>query len=238
MTLPTTTRARLNLYRNRAAGNKYSTDWRSHKYGNTWNMPWHSGIREDGLILTDDRDTLGDYLGDWTELNGGARYLRDTTGFYTDDIRIETIRGGVVRLRTARFTMYIPCTYCTGWDGATLYFSMAERVERGATEDDHETARNEAASTAYGRAEHESDVAREDDAKQRAAEDIDDARGEIHSLNRRTLGLLAEIRKAGTFSPAICQALTNQVRDSLALRRELFSRIAERRENYWSAVSY
>lgn len=239
MTLPRTTRARLSLYRKRAAECSLAQyqDWRGHKYGKTWGSAWHSGIREDGLILTDDKDTLGDYLGDWADFNGGSRYMRDCTGFYTDDFCNETIRGGVVRLRAARFTLYIPCTYCTGWDGATLYFSMAERVARGDTEAEHDTAKHEAARTAYGRAEHEAEVAREDYAKQQAQDDICAARDEIHEINKGTLSLLAEIRKAGTFSPAICQALTNQVREQLAERRKQFDIISTRTDNFWSAVS-
>ena len=239
MTLPTTTRARLRLYRERAAKNQYGrNDWRGHKYGNTWGSEWHSGIRADGLILTDNKDTLGDYLGDWCDFNGGSRYLRETTGFYTDDFCHETIRGGVVRLRGARFTLYIPCTYCTGWDGATLYYKDAERVERGAAEDEHDKAKREAANTAYNRAEHEAERAREDYAKQQAVADIERAREDIHEINRGTLSLLAEIRKAGTFSPAICQALTNQVREQLAERRKQFDIISTRTDNFWSAVSY
>lgn len=214
MKLPMTTRARLNLYRKRAADNKHGrNDWRTHKYGNTWGAAWHSGIREDGRILTDDRDTLGDYLGDWTDF-ASYRDMRDTNGFYTDDHYNETIRGGVVRLRGARFTLYIPCTYCTGWDGATLYYGDAVRVPRGEPEIAH------------------------DDAKREAADDICTAREEIHEINRGTISLLAEIRKAGTFSPAICQALTNQVREQLAERRKQFDIIAKREASFWSAVAY
>lgn len=233
MQLPYTTRQRLILYRTRAKASKYSNDWRQHKYGNTYNMPWHSGIRKDGLILTDDRDTLGDYLGDWGQFLRGRCW--DALGFYADSFEFETIKGGVVRLRTARFTLYIPCTYCTGWDGATLYFAMAERVERGSTEEAHEAAAREAAATAYGRAEHEADVAREDDAKQRAAEDIEDARAEIHNGNRQALALLAEIR-GREFTENVCEALRYRLRCLLDDRRQCFDRIKERRENYWSAV--
>lgn len=238
MKLPHTTRQRLRLYRERAAKSKYNQDWRAHKYGNngnTWNAPWHSGIRADGLILADNKEALGDYLGDWMEFNGGARYLRDTTGFYTDSFCSETMRGGVVRLRTARFTLYIPCTYHSDWDGASLYYRDAERVPRKATESDHETAAHEAARMAYQWAEREADVAREDDAKQRAAEDIEDARAEIHNGNKQALALLAEIR-GREFTENVCEALRYRLRCLLDDRRQCFDRIKERRENYWSAV--
>ena len=235
MKLPTTTRARLNLYRQRANDSIWAKDWKLHKYGNTWRTEWQSGIREDGTILTDNRDTLGDYLGDWTGFDSWMR--REATGFYIDDFYSETIRGGVVRLRSARFTLYIPCTYCTGWDGATLYYAMAERVKRGAPEDDHEAAIIEAARTAYGRAEREAEIAREDFARERAADDIHDSRAEIHDINKRARALLAEIR-GQEFTENVCAALRHRLDEYLHDRRKCFEKIKERQENFWSALSY
>jgi len=233
---PTTTRARLNLYRKRAADNKVgNNDWRTHRYGNTWGTDWHSGIRKDGTILTDNKDTLGDYLGDWTEFSGGARYLRDTNGFYTDSSCYGTMQGGVVRLRTAKFTLYIPCTYHSDWDGATLYFSLAERVERGSPEEKHDKNKTLAAATAFGRAEREAEEAREDDAKYRANEDIQEARNEIHAINKQARALLAEIR-GNEFTQNVCAALRHRLDEYLAERRECFATIEKRQSSYWSAV--
>lgn len=231
---PTTTRARLNEYRKRAAASQWCNDWRKHRYhSNTWATEWHSGINKDGLILTDNKDTLGEYQGDWGEFLRSRCW--DATGFYTDDFCHETIKGGVVRLRTARFTLYIPTTYCTGWDGATLYFGMAERVDRGSTQDEHESAQHEAARWAYGRAEHEAEISREDNAKCRAADDIADARAEIHDINKAARALLAEIR-GREFTENVCAALRHRLHEYLADRRKCFEKIKERQENYWSAV--
>ena len=241
MKLPKTTRARLRLYRERAADPKtISNDWRKHIYGGvryTWEPTWHNWSEDRRKIYADERDTLGDYLGDWCEFSGGGRMLRDTTGFYSDSWCSDTIQGGVERIRTARGTYYVPVTYCTGWGGVTYYMADAEIVERGATECDHDTAKHEAARSAYHYAEREADRAREDDAKYRAEEQIADARAEIHETNKAARALLAEIR-GREFTENVCAALRHRLREYLADRKRLFKLIAERQENYWTAVPY
>ena len=238
MKLPTTTRARLNLYRKRAAENKHGwNDWRQHRYARTWEPAWHNWDEIRRKIYADERDTLGDYLGDWGEFSGGGRMLRDTTGFYADSWCSDTIQGGVGRIRSARGTYYVPVTYCTGWDGVTYYMADAEIVPRNSTAADHDTAKHEAARSAYHYAEREAEQAREDDAKQRAEDDIADARTEIHGINKAALALLAEIR-GREFTENVCAALRHRLREYLADRKRLFKLIAERQENYWSAVPY
>ena len=90
---------------------------------------------------------------------------------------------------------------------------------------------------AYNLAEREADRCREDDAKQRAADDIHDRRTEIHDVNKAARALLAEIR-GREFSENVCAALRHRLREYLADRKRMFARIAEREENYWSAVPY
>lgn len=233
---PTTTRGRLNLYRKRASESKWANDWRNHKYGNTWGAPWINWSKDRRKIYTEARDTLGDYLGDWGDLYPWRPY-RDATGFYVDNYCIETMRGGVERIRTARGTLYVPVTYCTGWDAVTYYMAAAEMVERGSPEEDHDKAKSEAARTAYDYAEQEADRCREDDAKERAKDDIHDRRTEIHDINKAARALLAEIR-GQEFTENVCAALRRQLQEYLAERRKCFAVIKERKANYWSAVSY
>jgi hypothetical protein len=241
MRLPKTTRARLRLYRERAADPKtISNDWRKHIYGGmryTWEPAWHKWSEDRLKIYADARDTLGDYLGDWGEFSGGGRMLRDTTGFYADSWCSDTIQGGVERIRSARGTYYVPVTYCTGWDGVTYYMADAEIVPRNSTEADHDTAKHEAARSAYHYAEREAEQAREDDAKSRAEEQIADARAEIHDINKTARALLAEIR-GREFTQNVCEALRHRLREYMADRRRCFAIIKEREEDYWSAVSY
>lgn len=237
MKLPTTTRARLAVYRKRAADNKHGrNDWRGHRYEKGCVIGWHNWSEDRRKLYADERDTLGDYLGDWGELYPWRPY-RDATGFYADSYCDAVIRGGVERIRTARGCLYVPVTYCTGWDGVTYYMAAAERVERGASEEDHDKAKGEAARYAYDRAEREADQAREDDAKQRAADDIHDRRTEIHDINKAARALLAEIR-GREFTDNVCAALRHRLQEYLADRRACFRTIAERKANYWSAVPY
>ena len=234
---PYTTAGRLELYRQRAANNKHGwNDWRQHRYARTWEPAWHNWSEDRRKIYADKIDTLGDYLGDWTQF-ATYRDMRDNLGFYSDSWCSDVIKGGVEKIRTPRGCLYVPVTYCTGWDGVTYYMADAEIVPRGATESDHETAQREAANSAYHYAEREADRAREDDAKQRAEDQIADAREEIHEINRNARALLAEIR-GREFTENVCAALRHRLREYLADRKRLFKLIAERQENYWSAVPY
>ena len=235
MKLPTTTRARLAKYRKSAAESKWSNDWRKHKYCNTWTPAWHGWDGSRRKIYADARDTLGDYLGDWADLRPWLG--REATGFYSDSFCSDVIRGGVERIRGAKFTLYVPVTYCTGWDGVTYYMSAAERVERGENQEAHDNAIGEASGSAYYYAEREAEISRDDDAKQRAAEDIQDAREEIHDINRHARALLAEIR-GKEFTDNVCAALRHRLQEYLADRRRCFAKITERTENYWTAVPY
>ena len=237
---PYTTAGRLELYRQRAADPKtLSNDWRKHIYGGvryTWEPAWHNWSEDRRKIYADERDTLGDYLGDWKQF-ATYRDMRDTNGFYTDSWCSDTIKGGVERIRSARGVFYVPVTYCTGWDGVTYYMADAEQVDKGATEEEHEKAQREAANSAYHYAEREADKAREEDAKQRAEDQIADARAEIHETNKAARALLAEIR-GKEFTQNVCEALRHRLREYLADRRRCFELIAEREANYWSAVPY
>jgi hypothetical protein len=236
MKLPSTTWARLRLYRERAANNKIGhNDWRGHRYARTWEPAWHNWSEDRRKIYADARDTLGDYLGDWESL---LPYRAcDATGYYSDSFCHDVIKGGTERVRTSRGTYYVPVTYCTGWDGVTYYWADAEIVPKGLTECDHDEAIRAAAKSADYYAEREAEKAREDDAKYQAEQDIENARADIHAINKEARALLAEIR-GREFTENVCAALRHRLREYLADRKKLFKTIAERTDNYWSAVTY
>ena len=158
--------------------------------------------------------------------NAGAWRAAGDCNWYADNDHSETIKSAVLQLPSRDGSpVYIPATYCTAWDGATCY-----PLDRYDTPED-------AARAAAGYAETEAAESRDYYAKDRAEQDISEAREEIHRINVQALALAREIKQQGrAFSPAICSALRGQLLEFIADRRAQFRTIAERQANYWSAV--
>jgi len=183
--------------------------WQRHRL-QYWSPPSNARNKA-GAIYTDNRDQYGKDLGFADDL---AR-LRHT-GWYADGFCSETLRGSVTRIRGARFTLYVPVTGCTGWDGTIHYLADAERVPRGSNEAEHQQAIRDAAATADRCAELEAEQAREDDIKFHAEQAIEEER-ENTAEARATFGALAvELRQTPTLPPALCLA----IRDRLETCRE------------------
>lgn len=235
---------RLATYRQWAAESKNTNDWRKF----TWvTNRSRTGYRktersftygENGRIYADEKETMGEYMGDWQSF-ASYRDMRDTSGFYADNFCCETIRGGVLRIRSAKGTYYAPLTYCTGWDGVIIYMNDAELVPKGATESEHEKAQKEAANSAFYRAEKEADKARDDDAKCQAESRIDDLRYELRDIladTRQTVKAIREQQQAGEIVPKICQLLRENLKENRKNLRDRIRFINELKENYWLAV--
>ena len=158
--------------------------------------------------------------------NAGAWRAAGECNWYADNDHSETIKSAVLQLPSRNGSpVYIPATYCTDWDGATCW-----------PLDQYDTP-EDAARAAAGYAETEAAESREYYAKDRAKQDIAEAREEIHRINVEALALAREIKQQGrAFSPAICSVLRGQLLEFIADRREQFRTIAERQANYWSAV--
>lgn len=158
--------------------------------------------------------------------NAGGWRAADSCNWYADTHQGATIKSAVLQLPSRDGSpVYIPATDCTEWDGATCY-----------PLDQHDTP-EAAARAAAGYAETEAEESREYHAKDRAEQDIIEAREEIHRINAQALALAREIKQQGrAFSPAICSALRGQLLEFVADRREQFRTIAERQADHWSAV--
>jgi len=236
-----TSKQRLEQYRREAATGKWvrPLTWRDtrHHHPSPWGAPRPSNARgARGQIYSDSLNQYGNDLGTAHSL---FPRLIEGDGWYADNWQNALIVGHVVKLRSPRGTLYIPATRNTDCDGTTHYLADAERVPRGASEDEHDNACREAARSADHYAEREAEEAREDDAKWQAEQQIEMARARIHEINQQALALLAETKPARTkkpaYGPAVCEALRTRVRALLADRARQFSIIGEREANYWSA---
>jgi hypothetical protein len=233
-----TSRTRLAAYRAKAADTRNTyPDAKLWRYWRRplWSVPCNT-IGDKGQRFTDTVEQIGDYLGSAEKI---APRVIQHTGWYADIFQDALIIGGVCRLRTARGALYVPVTSCDQWDGATHHLADAERVPRGSDQDAHDKALREAAICADRLAEIQAEEAREDSAKDRAEQDIDEARAGIHSINKECLALLAAIKQAGgAYAAPVCSALRAQVGAMLDRRREAFATITARQNDYWTAVNY
>lgn len=162
-----------------------------------------------GQIYTDNREQYGVDLGFVDEL---APRRIEHRGWFADSFQDAVIRGSVTRIRGARFTLYVPVTGCTGWDGTNHYLADAERVPRGSSEEDHQRAIRDAAATADHYAELEAEQAREDSIKDQAEQAIERERETIREQRAAVHALAAELRDTPALPPAICQTITEAIK--------------------------
>lgn len=203
---------RLAMYRKRASNAAYPTNWRQCRYAsmNSYRDKYQSHIQRGGVIYADDLDVIGNKIADAHEL-----IRLDHTGYFADIYESSVIRGAVVKLRTCKGVYYIPATYCTEWDGVTLHIKDAEIVAKGATEDEHEEAKKEAARSSDHYAEKEAEQAREECEKDAAEQRCEEYREEAKQCRESVRELIKEIRQHGAFSPAICATLRKEIRRAL-----------------------
>jgi hypothetical protein len=223
---------RLALYRKRAAEakNPHFANWRVCRYGTMrgYRKTEAQFTHSDGLIYADSFEVIGQKMADSHEIIR----LRHT-GYYADLLQYGVIRGAVVLLKTSKGAFYIPATYCTEWDGVTLYMKNAEVVEKGLSEDCHEGAKVRMAYIADSIAEREAERARDDDEKYRAEEKVQELREEIVQTRATVRELITEIKSHGAFTPAICATLRKTVREELERVRNLRAGVEELTNRPW-----
>lgn len=236
-----TAKNRLAVYRKRAAETKNPAfaDWRKNRYAinrDGWRKTCQQFTRRDDgrKIYADNFEIIGEKFAD-----AGDIVRLDYTGWFCDSWQNGVIRGAVTKLRTAKGTLYIPATYCSEWDGVTLYIGDAETVEKGGDETAHENAQRDAARSADHYAEREAETARDDDAKYQAEQQAETLRDDIKAARAHVRELCAAIkaqRKSGEIMPAICAALVADIRRAAGDIRRDIRRITELKANYWLAV--
>ena len=167
------------------------------------------------------------------------RYF-DYSGYYADSFEHELIKPSVIRIKTARGLFICPAIAYDNCDIATIYFSQGQFAPAHIDCDAYESATMEAARIADRIAERSAEQGREDDAKFQAEQQAEDLAEDIKDARQTARGLIAAIkaqRKAGIdLGGAICDALTDKLRE---YRRQIL-KARERREalkeNYWLAV--
>jgi hypothetical protein len=165
----------------------------------------------------------------------------DYTGYYADSFQHEVITPQVVTIKAGRRGVFIcPAISYSDSDCATIYFSKGQFAPNDINCDAYESATMEAARLADHLAEREAEQAREADAQFQAEQEADDLADTIKDARQTARGLIVAIkaqRRAGIdLKGAICDALTDKLRE---YRREIV-KARERREalkdNFWLAV--
>ena len=168
------------------------------------------------------------------------RYF-DYTGYYADSFQHEVIAPQVVTIKAGKRGVFIaPAISYSDSDCATIYFSRGQFAPNDINCDAYESATMEAARIADSLADSAARDSREADAEFQAEQQIEDLAEDIKDARQTARGLIVAIkaqRKAGIdLSGAICDALTDKLRE---YRRQII-KARERREalkeNYWLAV--
>lgn len=231
----TNTKNRLAIYKKRATESRFQTTWKNCRHGfmHGYKKSAPQFTTHEGVIYADNFEVIGDKVGDAHE------FVRmNHTGYFCDIFCDGVIRGAVVKLRTSKGTYYIPATYCTEWDGVTLYLKNAEIVVKSKSEDDHEMAIVIAARSADHYAEREAEKAREDSEKDQAQQRCEEYREEITKSRANVRDLIAEIKQHGAFSPAICSALRKTLRTEWGQVQNLRESVRELTASPWMISEY
>ena len=188
-----------------------------------------------GQIYTDSREQYGADLG-YSDVLAPRRV--DNRGWFADSFQDAVIRGSVTRIRGARFTLYVPVTGHSCWDGTVHYMADAERVPRGSDEAAHAEAIDDAAATADRRAEIEAEQAREDDIKYQAEQAIETEREAIQQARAAVHALAAELRNTPALPPAICATITEAIKTCREQVRASVARIRALNDNPYLIERY
>lgn len=165
----------------------------------------------------------------------------DYTGYYADNFQHETITPQVVTIKAGRRGVFIaPAISYSDSDCATIYFSRGQFAPADINCDAYESATMEAARAADRIAERAAEQGREDDAKFQAEQQAEDLAEDIKDARQTARGLIAAIkdqRRAGIdLGGAICDALTDKLRDCGRQVMKARERREALKDNFWLSV--
>jgi hypothetical protein len=165
----------------------------------------------------------------------------DYTGYYADSFQHEVITPQVVTIKAGRRGVFIaPAISYSDSDCATIYFSRGQFAPADINCDAYESATMEAARAADKIAERAAEQGREDDAKFQAEQQAEDLAEDIKNARQTARGLIAAIkdqRRAGIdLGGAICDALTDKLRDCGRQVMKARERREALKDNFWLSV--
>ena len=149
------------------------------------------------------------------EINRGMSH----TGWFADNDQDQLYVGEVWHLPHGKFL----AGYVDDFGGTAIF--------DGRVYDD----KSDAAYAGDSMAESAAEKSREFYAKDRAEQDILQARDDIHELNKEAMEVLREL-KGVQLPPALCAAVRGNLQTLLNLRKKAFCTIKRRQDDYWSAV--
>lgn len=201
---------------------KQRGDWRENRY------PRPAILSRGNFYLTHSKDDPRIVYADSFEslpltLKGDAYDLARGTccGWYISEFFDETQKGAVLSFRNPHklsiadsHLFYVAGTYNSDADGVTVYLDVIHDTPEDAARYADECARIEA------------EAMREENARYQQEQEREEAREQLHELNKNTLQLIREIKQSRDFSPAICEALTDTIKAALRERRKLLATIA------------
>jgi len=165
----------------------------------------------------------------------------DYTGYFADSFQHEIIKPYIVKIKAGKKGVFIcPAIAYSDSDIATIYFSRGQFAPNDSADKAHECAVYDAARLADSIAEREAERSREYHAQDQAEQEAEQLAEQIADARKMARGLIAAIkaqRRAGIdLAGAICDALTDKLRE---YRREII-RARERREalkdNFWLSI--
>ena len=165
----------------------------------------------------------------------------DYTGYYADNFQMELIKPYIVKIKAGKKGVFIaPAIAYSDCDITTVYFSQGQFAPNDPQDLAQQAAIYDAARLADSIAEREAERSREADAQDQAEQEAEQIAEQIADARKMARGLIAAIkaqRRAGIdLGGAICDALTDKLRE---YRREII-KARERRdalaENYWLSV--
>ena len=163
------------------------------------------------------------------------------TGYYADSFQHEIVKPYIVKIKAGRRGVFIcPAIAYSESDIATIYFSQGQFAPNDGENLENQGAIYDAARRADSIAEREAERSREYHAQDQAEQEAEQLAEQIADARKMARGLIAAIkaqRRAGIdLAGAICDALTDKLRE---YRRAIISARERRdalKDNFWLSI--